>query len=251
MVVVPCFNEESRLDQQAFLELVESGDIRLLFVNDGSTDGTGPLLEKMGQRDEAVVVLDLHHNRGKAEAVRLGLLQAVASGATIVGYFDADLATPGSELIRMIRTLEGRSDLTAVFGSRVARLGSHIGRSAFRHYTGRMFATSASWALAVAVYDTQCGAKVFRVNENLVSAIETPFRSSWSFDVRLCQRLFDGTNQIPGLPVSSFLEMPLEEWNDIAGSKIGVLGSAAALCDVLAMGVARRWGSRRRQPTRE
>ena len=137
----------------------------------------------------------------------------------------------------------------AVFGSRVARLGSHIGRSAFRHYTGRVFATSASWALAVAVYDTQCGAKVFRVNENLVAAIETPFRSSWSFDVRLCQRLFDGTSELPGLPVSSFLEMPLEEWNDVAGSKVGVLGSAAALYDVLAIGVARRWASGRRRHT--
>jgi len=249
MVVVPCFNEENRLDEQAFLELVEPGDIRLLFVNDGSTDHTGTLLEKMGQRDGAIVVLDLPHNRGKAEAVRLGLLQAVASGASITGYFDADLATPCSELLRMIRTLEARPDLMAVFGSRVARLGSHIGRSAFRHYTGRVFATSASWALAVAVYDTQCGAKVFRVNENLVAAIETPFRSSWSFDVRLCQRLFDGTSELPGLPVSSFLEMPLEEWNDVAGSKVGVLGSAAALYDVLAIGVARRWASGRRRHT--
>jgi glycosyltransferase involved in cell wall biosynthesis len=247
MVVVPCFNEEHRLDEEAFLDLVGSGNVRLLFVNDGSTDGTGTLLEKMSQRDGAIVVLDLPHNRGKAEAVRLGLLHAVASGAGIVGYFDADMATPSAELLRMMRTLEARPDLMAVFGSRIARLGSHIRRSAFRHHTGRVFATSASWALAVTVYDTQCGAKVFRVNQNLVAAIEAPFRSPWAFDVRLCQRLFDGTSEIPGLPVSSFLEMPLDEWNDIAGSKVGLLGSAVALCDVIAIGVARRWGARQRR----
>ncbi len=250
MVIVPCFNEETRLDRQAFLELAESGGVRLLFVNDGSTDGTGGLLAQMSRRDEGIVTLDLPHNRGKAEAVRLGLLEAVASGAPIVGYFDADLATPPSELLRMIRTLEARSDLTAVFGARIARLGSDIRRRAIRHYVGRVFATGASWALEVAVYDTQCGAKVFRVNENLAAAIESPFRSSWSFDVTLLQRLFDGTHELPGLPVSSFLEMPLDEWNDIGGSKVGLLDSAAALCDVVAIGVVRRWGRRKRRDTR-
>ena len=137
----------------------------------------------------------------------------------------------------------------AVFGSRVARLGSRIERSPVRHYSGRVFATVASVALGVAVYDTQCGAKVFRVNPNFIAAIESPFRSAWSFDVILLQRLLDGTPELPGLPVASFLEVPLDAWSDVGGSKVGLLGSVTALWDVIVMGVDRR--ARRRRNSRK
>lgn len=240
-MVVPCFNEARRLNEAEFLDLASSGEVRLLFVNDGSTDGTSAILERLSKESPAISVLDLARNRGKGEAVRQGLLQAVAMGAPLVGYFDADLATPGSELLRMIRLLRADPGLAAIFGSRIAKLGSHIERSPVRHYTGRVFATMASIALALPVYDTQCGAKVFRVNENLAAALNTPFRSAWSFDVVLCQRLLDGAPERPGLPVDSFLEMPLERWVDRSGSKVGMLGSLAALLDVTRLGIARRW----------
>jgi len=247
VVVVPCYNEEHRLDARALLDLAESGDVRLLFVNDGSTDGTDALLDQLSRASESIDILDLKWNVGKAEAVRRGLCRAIAAGAPIVGYFDADLATPGSELLRMIRILTERTELTAVFGSRIARLGSDIRRSLLRHYTGRVFATFASMALGVAVYDTQCGAKVFRVNETFVAATEKPFRSRWSFDVVLCQRLFDGTSDVPGLPTSSFLELPLEQWSDMEGSKVNLVGSMLALGDVIVVGVERRSHLRNRR----
>lgn len=240
VIVVPCYNEEHRIDAQAFLDLAASDGIRLQFVNDGSSDGTGPLVRRLMKETSAIDVIDLPRNVGKAEAVRRGLLCAIDSGAPIAGYLDADLSTPGSELVRMVRILEERSELMAVFGSRVARLGSRIERSPVRHYTGRVFATVASLALGVAVYDTQCGAKVFRANANLAAAIDHPFRSSWSFDVLLCQRLFDGTHEVPGLPTSSFLEMPLDTWNDIPGSKLKLTAGAQALIEVLGMAVTRR-----------
>lgn len=240
VIVVPCYNEEHRIDSEAFLNLAASDGIRLQFVNDGSSDGTGPLVRRLMKETPAIDVIDLPANVGKAEAVRRGLLAAVESGVPIAGYLDADLSTPGSEILRMVRILEQRSDLMAVFGSRIARLGSRIERSPVRHYTGRVFATVASLALGVAVYDTQCGAKVFRVNANLAAAIDHPFRSSWSFDVLLCQRLFDGTTEVPGLPISSFLEMPLDDWSDIPGSKLKVTAGAQALIEVLGMAITRR-----------
>ena len=245
IVVVPCFNEEHRLDECAFLELVACNDVQLLFVDDGSDDGTKAMLERLAGKSEAIGLLELPRNAGKGEAVRQGLLHAVGSGPPIVGYFDADLATPGSELIRMVDVLESHPELAAVFGSRIARLGSHIERSPVRHYLGRIFATAASLALGVAVYDTQCGAKVFRVNDNLKMAIRTPFRSSWSFDVLLCQRLLDGAEGLPGLPEASFLEMPLKRWTDRPGSKVGLAGSIRALADVITVGVVRHWGRHR------
>jgi dolichyl-phosphate beta-glucosyltransferase len=246
IIVVPCFNEVHRLDEGAFVDLAVSGGIQLLFVNDGSTDGTGALLERLAGSTPGIETFELPRNMGKAEAVRRGLRHAMAGGASIVGYLDADLATPGREVIRIVNILADRPELMAVWGSRVALLGTDIQRSAFRHYAGRIFATFASMALGVSVYDTQCGAKAFRVNEALVAAVEVPFRSRWSFDVLLMQRLLDGTPEVPGLPVRSFLETPLQRWSDVPGSKVDLKGSVNALFDVVAIGLDRHRNSRTR-----
>lgn len=246
VVVVPCYDEADRLDEQAFLKLAAPGGLRLLFVNDGSTDGTGQVLDRMAEASDTIAVLELSENQGKAEAVRLGLCRAVEEGASVVGYFDADLATPPDELLRLLAALHADPDLTGVFGSRVARLGSRIERSWLRHYGGRVYATVASAALGVTIYDTQCGAKVFRVNPALRTALGAPFPSAWSFDVILIQRLLAGGNGCPGVAERSLLEVPLRSWRDVSGSKLRLGSAAWALADVAGLGVVRRLrGSRR------
>jgi hypothetical protein len=68
------------------------------------------------------------------------------------------------------------------------------------------------------VYDTQCGAKLFKHTPALESALATPFLSRWAFDVELLGRLLCGT---PPVPPERMLEEPLLEWNDVPGSKVG------------------------------
>jgi dolichyl-phosphate beta-glucosyltransferase len=242
VIVVPCFNEERRIDESAFLRVVATDQIRLLFVDDGSTDDTGRVLAQMADASAAIEVFTLASNTGKAEAVRRGLLVAVRNGASTVGYYDADLATPPLELVRLIETLRAHSELAGVLGSRVARLGSSIERNAWRHYLGRAYATLASMALGITVYDTQCGAKVFRVNATFVAALAVPFRSTWAFDVELLDRLLRGTEHAPGLPVAAFAELPLETWHDVSGSKLRLTPALAALVDLVPIARHRgRW----------
>ena len=240
VVVVPCFNEEHRLDVEAFLALARSGRLRLVFVDDGSTDATSKVLGHLASRHGALDVHRLPHNAGKAEAVRQGMRRALAEGAEVVGYFDADLATPPSELLRLVEVAEARPELAGVLGCRVARLGATIDRSALRHYLGRIFATLASASLRVSVYDTQCGAKLFRAGDGLRAALARPFRSSWSFDVELLGRLLRGEGDTPALGAGDFAEVPLEAWHDVPGSKLSVRAAGAALVALLAVARERR-----------
>src|SRR6476646_3425141 len=75
-LVVPCYNEEKRLDASAFRSVVVDGhEIDFLFVNDGSRDGTLRLLESLRDEDpKRFAVLNLERNSGKAEAVRRGFV---------------------------------------------------------------------------------------------------------------------------------------------------------------------------------
>jgi dolichyl-phosphate beta-glucosyltransferase len=237
VVVIPCFDEEHRLDTARLAALAQSGRIRLLLVNDGSTDRTLSVLQALAESTSGVDVLDLPRNEGKAEAIRLGLLQAVENGAVTVGYYDADLATPPHELLRLLAVLDDRPEISFVMGARVALLGWTIERSALRHYLGRIFASFASIILRLRVYDTQCGAKVFRVTPAVVEAISRPFRSSWVFDVELIARLLRGSSSVEPVAQTAFEEVPLREWHDVGGSKLTVPRMMRAMTDLLAVGV--------------
>jgi glycosyltransferase involved in cell wall biosynthesis len=233
LVVIPCYDEERRLDPTRLGSLAESGRVRLLFVDDGSTDGTSAALDRLSSTSEAIDVLRLPANVGKAEAIRQGLLRGLDSEARILAYYDADLATPPAELLRLVELLETRPELAFVMASRVRLLGRRIERRPLRHYLGRVFATIASFVLHIPVYDTQCGAKAFRASSALREAIATPFRSSWVFDVELIGRLLRGAKGVEPVPLEAFEEMPLREWRDVSGSRLGVIGMARALVDLL------------------
>jgi hypothetical protein len=95
-------------------------------------------------------------------------------------------------------------------------------------------------ALGVVVYDTQCGAKVFRAGPELSHAIATPFASKWAFDVELLDRLLRGTGSLPGIPVEAFLEVPLASWKDVRGSHVRLSAGIEALAQITALGLRRR-----------
>lgn len=238
VVVVPCYNEERRLAFDEFEPLLHVAELCLLFIDDGSTDGTAKAVAAYAaDHPGRVELLPLVKNSGKAEAVRRGLQHALGKGAVTVGYLDADMATPASEMVRLIETL-GKSSVQVVLGSRIRLLGRHVERSAARHYLGRVFATVASQALQLDVYDTQCGAKVMRQSDALRFALERPFTSRWAFDVELIQRLLSAPSG--ALTSDDFVEVPLKVWRDRPGSKLGAWGMIRSGIDLLRIAKRRR-----------
>ena len=219
-LVVPCYNEERRLDVEAFRSVSVPGhDVDFLFVNDGSRDGTLRLLQTLHDSDpRRFAVLDLERNSGKAEAVRRGFLAALDSAPDYIGFWDADLATPLSELPGFLGILETRTPIHLVMGARVRLLGREISRRPARHYFGRVGATLISSSLGLAVYDTQCGAKIFRRSDTLRDVFSKPFLSRWIFDVEIIARYIErwGRDAVAG----AVYELPITRWHDVTGSKV-------------------------------
>lgn len=221
VLVVPAYNEAGRLDPEPFESFLESEpEVGLVLVDDGSSDRTADVLEDLARGwGRRVDVLRLPENRGKAEAVRAGVSRALEDEPDAFGYWDADLATPFDELPRLRRVLERHPGVDVVMGARVKLLGREIRRRRIRHYPGRVFATAVSVALRLPVYDTQCGAKLFRNVPGTRRAFADPFLSGWIFDVEVLARFVREVRKQGREPEEAIHEVPLRTWTDVRGSK--------------------------------
>jgi dolichyl-phosphate beta-glucosyltransferase len=233
MIVVPSYNEELRLPVDQFQRFLCESQVHLVFVDDGSRDNTLDRLESIRKgHEDRVFVLRSPANQGKAEAVRMGINFALQQDAEYVGYWDADLATPLDAIQQFMTVFAERPDLDMVFGSRVKLLGRHVERRTGRHYLGRVFATVVSVMLRLPIYDTQCGAKIFRIRPETGGLTAEPFRTRWVFDVELLARYIRQQGS-PNAAAQRIYEYPLLVWEDVGGSKVKPFDFFVALRDVM------------------
>ncbi len=223
VIVVPCYNEAQRLEPMSFLAFaVKNPSTHILFVNDGSTDETEAVLRETANCSQSrISYVSLEKNSGKAEAVRQGVQAATELNPHYIGYLDADLATPLNATIHFINVLERLPLVDCVIGIRQPLFGRQIERSPARRMLGRAFATIAAGAVGIHVYDTQCGAKMFRATPTLKRVFAQPFRSRWIFDVEILARFRSELTATTDVDLrSSIYEQPLDEWIERGGSKL-------------------------------
>lgn len=164
-LIIPCYNEEESLplfyEEMTRVAADMDCDCRMLFVNDGSTDGTERILRALAARDARVTYLSFSRNFGKEAAMYAGFCNSRGDYAAVM---DADLQDPPSLLPEMLRILE-TEDYDSVATRRVTRAGEPPVRSFFSRAFYRLMNR-------ISDADVMDGARDFRLmRRSMVQAI--------------------------------------------------------------------------------
>lgn len=227
-VVVPCFNEAERLSSNDFLSFIrKNSGYHLCFVNDGSTDTTLEILTALRKGREAYIsVYTLDKNKGKAAAVRLGMLHmAQLEGLDYIGFLDADLSTNLSDFDDLVTTIED-SKYKVVSGARISRIGATISRKNSRKLATITINFFIRMLLSMDFKDTQCGAKIFQ-KDVIELLFREQFVSKWLFDVELFMRMKKHFKIAKAKEL--ICEKPLTRWVHVDGSKLSLKESLKIL----------------------
>jgi len=228
-IVIPAFNEARRLPR--FLAVVLSYAAKsakryqIIIVDDGSTDGTSNIVERIITNIDGVLCLRLEENQGKGCAVRMGLLKALGS---VRVFLDADGSVHPSEIEKHLHYFKEGYD--AVIGSRAKRSPDQVlEMRRLRVVMGAVFNFLLRAILRMPFLDTQCGFKMFRAEivEPIFSQIHL---QRFGFDIELMYVLHRCGYKAMETPIS---------WRHVDGSKVNLgIDSVKMFVNILQV---RRW----------
>jgi glycosyltransferase involved in cell wall biosynthesis len=211
LVLIPAYNEESRIEPvlREFVRYFEReyrGKFQLVAVLNGCKDNTLGVVQRVAAECRAVSALNFPEPIGKGGALIEGL--KLAPAADLIGYVDADGATPPRALHALIKMAD-KAD--CVIGSRwLPGAVLHQAQPWMRRFASRCFHAIVEALFWMHIKDTQCPCKV--VHRAAVERIHSSLRiADLAFDVNLLYALkHDGF---------SVIESPIE-WTDKMGSKV-------------------------------
>lgn len=205
-IIFPAHNEAHRIDRtlNAYRSRIADPGVRFFVALDNCTDGTEAVVLRHARVDSRVEIVR-YPKLGKGGVI-METLRRCDGG--LVGFVDADCATPPAEFLRLAETMEAAALAIATRWHPAAVLPSP--RPFARKMESRLFAGVVKALFGLPYRDTQCGAKVMR---RAVAQAVVPLMSSrdFLFDVELlliCRKL--------GLRI---VEVPTV-WVDRAGSRV-------------------------------
>jgi glycosyltransferase involved in cell wall biosynthesis len=211
LLLIPAYNEECRIEPMLreyaqFFGKNYSGKFQLIVVLNGCSDDTLGVVQRVGKDFFCVAYLDFPDPIGKGGALIEGL--KLAPLADLIGYVDADGATPPRAFLDLVKKI-GAAD--CVIGSRwIPGAIIHQSQTGKRQFASRVFHFIVQLLFWLNIRDTQCGAKVMK--REVVEKIH-PFLciADMAFDINLLVAIKRAGFKI--------LEVPTE-WTDQIGSKV-------------------------------
>ena len=226
-IVIPAHNEAGRILpylRQIIAYCERQGRCyELLVIDDGSTDGTSLVVERLAEVHPALRVLRLPTCQGKGAAVRHGMQSAVGC---LQLFADADGATPIQELARLETALADGADMAIGSRAMAARLPDFtVHARLYRSVLGSLFNAAVRQGGIKGIADTQCGFKLFRatVAQELFGCASI---NGFGFDLELLYLAQQRGYRIAEIPVN---------WADQPGSKVRVLRDGVAMLRDLAV----------------
>lgn len=220
-IVVPAYNEEGRIRKMLeaysdyFNKLVKDKKIEyeLIVVINNTKDRTEDVVKEVMKKNKRVFYLNFKRG-GKGFAVKEGFKEALRRKSDLIGFVDADLATPPGSFYVLVK---GIGDNDGAIASRYLPESEIFPAYTFRReVVAKVFNFLVNSLFALNLSDTQCGAKLFNrcATEMIVKNVKM---SQWAFDVELLYVM-----KKKGLSVR---ELPTKWW-DVAGSKIKIIKSS-------------------------
>jgi glycosyltransferase involved in cell wall biosynthesis len=220
LLLIPAYNEEQRIGPVLagygeYFQRHYPGPFQLVVVLNGCVDDTLGVVRAATTRYPFISALDFPAPIGKGGALIEGL--KLASLAELVGYVDADGATPPRAFHELVKRMGGAD---CVIGSRWIRGAVlHVEQSGKRQFASRVFHLIIEILFGMHIRDTQCGAKVIRRQaiENIHSFLRI---ADMAFDINLLYSLKRAGYRI--------LEVPTE-WTDQIGSKVRLVRTSTVM----------------------
>ena len=136
-IVVPAFNEEAVLPRfhQTLTEVLADQPLKfeIVYINDGSLDGTLDVIKELRRSDEQVTLIDLSRNFGKEIALSAGLHKAAGDAVVVI---DADLQDPPELIPELIKEWQNGYDV--VYAQRTHRKGESLLKRTTAHFFYRI-----------------------------------------------------------------------------------------------------------------
>jgi dolichyl-phosphate beta-glucosyltransferase len=224
-IVIPFYNESGRIDDDYLNSILSIKKVDYVFVNDGSTDDT---LAKLSKFKNKVKIISYENNRGKAEAVRAGLIYASQKGYDLVGYLDSDGAFPYVEVNNFIKfatlKFEQNNDIGVIIASRLRIAGRDINRETSRLIISYVIKFCLFIIFKDKPKDTQSGLKLIRNSSILRDNLVNKFKTRWFFDIELMYYMKS---------YCRIYELPVDSWSDIKGSNLSMRSIMYVVADLV------------------
>lgn len=227
--VIPCYNEEKRIEKTftALRNVKIPAGLKLekiIFVNDGSTDGTLKKMNAFAKRSKiSTQIVSYKKNRGKGRAIKVGMLESKSDYAL---FFDADMSTPLSELSKFKESME--SDVEVIVGTRKNGHSTVVKHQPlYRELMGKVFTQLTRFVLQVKVTDFTCGFKAFS-RKALNEVFQKAQIEGWGYDAEILFIAQDSKLSIVEVPVT---------WANDARTKVNL--SSAVLKTLMELGKIR------------